>query len=280
MRSRRTVKHATSAAIASSANPSRFGQPVTFTATLSGGGPPVSAGTGQWKVNGSDLGTPVTVSAGGTAASVPVKDLAVGSNTITADYSGSATELASTRTLKQTVAKAVTITKLTVTATQLIAKVAAVRPGAGVPTGTVIFSIGGPAIGTATLSATGVASLAHKSSGAPIVFAVYIGSRSFADSSTLVQAPQVTSQPKSITVRALKRATFTAHASGIPAPTVKWESSSNKGKTWTVIAKATSTTYTTARLLITESGREYRAVFTNRAGKTTSKPAKLTVTKT
>ena len=85
---------------------------------------------------------------------------------------------------------------------------------------------------------------------------------------------------ESVTVRALKRATFTAHASGIPAPTVKWESSSNKGKTWTVIAKATSTTYTTARLLITESGREYRAVLTNRAGKTTSKPAKLTVTKT
>lgn len=86
---------ASTTTVASSANPSTFGQGVTFTATVSPAG---ATGTVQFKVDGATLGTPVTLS-GGTATSSSVTTLTVGTHTVTADYSGDTSFAASSGTL-------------------------------------------------------------------------------------------------------------------------------------------------------------------------------------
>jgi hypothetical protein len=91
-------------------------------------------------------------------------------------------------------------------------------------------------------------------------------------------APKVTTQPVSASVASGATATFTAAASGSPAPTVQWQLSQNAGSSWTNISGATSTSYTTGVTSSVDNGYEYRAVFTNSAGSATSSAAVLTVT--
>lgn len=94
---------------------------------------------------------------------------------------------------------------------------------------------------------------------------------------TVVSAvkPTITRQPAGQAVLAGAQATFTAAASGSPAPTVRWEKSQN-GTTWATIAGATAGTY---RFVATAAmnGWRFRAVFTNAAGSATSNAAVLTV---
>jgi alpha-tubulin suppressor-like RCC1 family protein len=93
-----------------------------------------------------------------------------------------------------------------------------------------------------------------------------------------VQAPPVvTDAPSSTIVEVGQNAIFEAAASGFPTPTVQWELSSNAGSSWSPIAGATSEQLTVADAQASENGREYRAVFTNTAGKATSAAATLTV---
>jgi hypothetical protein len=96
-RSPATVKAATTTAVTSSVNPSDFSQSVTFTATVtSGAGTPT--GSVQFKDNGTNLGTAVTLNGSG-VATVSTSSLSVGSHTITAEYAGAANFGASTGTL-------------------------------------------------------------------------------------------------------------------------------------------------------------------------------------
>jgi hypothetical protein len=90
------------------------------------------------------------------------------------------------------------------------------------------------------------------------------------------QAPAVTAQPASQTVVAGSVVTFTAAASGTPAPAVQWQVSTDGGKTFTDIRGATSTTLTFTASL-SAGGREYRAVFSNAVGTATTSAASLTV---
>ena len=91
---------------------------------------------------------------------------------------------------------------------------------------------------------------------------------------TVNTAPAVTTNPVDATVCDGATATFTAAASGSPAPTVQWQVSS--GGPFTDIPGATSTTLmftaTTA-----DNGKQYRAVFTNTCGTATTTAATLTV---
>jgi hypothetical protein len=92
--------------------------------------------------------------------------------------------------------------------------------------------------------------------------------------------PTVTTNPVSQTVTAGESATFTAAASGAPAPTVQWQVSTNGGATFTndtTDAGNATGTLTVAATTVTESGYEYRAVFKSTAGEATSTAAKLTV---
>ena len=71
--------------------------------------------------------------------------------------------------------------------------------------------------------------------------------------------------------------TFTAAATGNPAPTVQWQQSSNGGATFTNITGATSTSLTLSSLTASKNGYLYRAVFTNSLGSATTTAATLTV---
>ena len=90
-------------------------------------------------------------------------------------------------------------------------------------------------------------------------------------------APAVTTQPASTSVLAGTDATFTAAASGFPAPTVQWQVSTD-GTTFTDIVGATSATCTVPAAPAADNGYQYRAVFTNSLGSATTNPATLTVT--
>jgi alpha-tubulin suppressor-like RCC1 family protein len=96
---------------------------------------------------------------------------------------------------------------------------------------------------------------------------------------TVRKAPAITQQPSSATIEEGQDATFEAAASGFPAPTVQWELSSNGGATWSAISGATASDLTITGAKTSESARQYRAVFTNAAGKATTAPATLTVQK-
>lgn len=83
----------TTTSLASSLNPSAYGQGVIFTATVTSGGG-IPAGSVQFYADGSPLGSPVTLVGG--IATATTSALSVGSHPITATYSGSAHYTAST----------------------------------------------------------------------------------------------------------------------------------------------------------------------------------------
>jgi hypothetical protein len=95
-------------------------------------------------------------------------------------------------------------------------------------------------------------------------------------------APVITSDPVDQTVLANEGAAFMAAASGVPTPAVKWQISTDGGATWAndkTDSGSTTETLTVLSPTLAESGREFRAVFTNMAGTVTSAPATLTVAK-
>ena len=94
---------------------------------------------------------------------------------------------------------------------------------------------------------------------------------------TVQNSPKVTEQPASVTIEVGQGATFEAAASGIPTPTVQWELSTNHGASWSPVEGATTDQLTISSAVGSESGDEYRAVFTSSAGTATSLPATLTI---
>ena len=91
-------------------------------------------------------------------------------------------------------------------------------------------------------------------------------------------APTITQQPASAAVVEPAAATFTAAAGGAPAPTVQWQVSTDAGTTWTDIAGATAASYQTPATVVADTGRQYRAVFSNSPAVVPSQAAVLTVT--
>jgi YVTN family beta-propeller protein len=91
-------------------------------------------------------------------------------------------------------------------------------------------------------------------------------------------APTVTLSPKSQSVVTGGTMTFTAAATGAPAPTVSWQASVDGGSTWINLSGATTTTLTTGPLTAFENGWQVRAVFTNTAGSQPTSAATVTVT--
>ncbi|MBJ7452334.1 MAG: immunoglobulin domain-containing protein [Blastococcus sp.] len=122
-----------------------------------------------------------------------------------------------------------------------------------------------PAGGSVTVRAT------HLASGASDEAVVTV---------TTTAAPQITTQPAPQSVTAGGTATFTAAASGSPAPTVQWQVSEDAGATFTDISGATSPTLTMGGVTISKNQSRYRAVFTNTLSSATTSAAILTVTAT
>ncbi len=96
---------------------------------------------------------------------------------------------------------------------------------------------------------------------------------------TTQSAPVVTQNPASTTVAPGATASFIAAASGNPTPTVQWQQSIDAGATFTNIAGARSNTYSFAAAA-SQTGYQYRAVFTNSLSSATTTAASLTVQST
>ena len=150
----------TTTKLASSANPSVYGQTVTFTATVSAASPGSGTPTGSvtFYDGTTDLGTG-TLSSG--TASFTISTLAVGANSITGVYGGDSNFMTSTSAaLSQTVKQASTTTSVVSSlnpsvagqAVTFTATVSPVSPGSGTPTGTATFMDGSTMLGTTVLS--------------------------------------------------------------------------------------------------------------------------------
>jgi hypothetical protein len=173
--------------VATNHNPALFGQTVTFTARVT---PAAAIGTVQFTLDGADIGGPVALDATGRARLV-MTSLSVGAHTVSAAYAGSINYRASTSaSLTQTVNKAATRTIVTTSGSPaargatvvLTATLAAVLPGAGVPSGTVQFRLDGVAVGApAALNSSGQAAFATSSLtvGRHTVAAAYSGDGNF-----------------------------------------------------------------------------------------------------
>jgi hypothetical protein len=162
----------TATTVSSSADPSVFGQMVTLTATVSVQSPSAGTPTGtvQFQIDGSNVGSPVSVSTFGglTTATFGIATLPVGLHTVTASYKGDSSFAGSTGFLLngQGVNKASTTTAVVCSANpstsgQTVTFTATVMvntPGSTAvasPTGTVVFLDGGTGLGQGTLSTVG-----------------------------------------------------------------------------------------------------------------------------
>lgn len=90
-------------------------------------------------------------------------------------------------------------------------------------------------------------------------------------------APKVTGQPVDRSVKDGESVTFTAAATGTPAPSVRWQASKDGGRSWAYVAGETTATYTfTAKA--DRDGHRFRAEFANEAGTAHTAAAALKVT--
>jgi hypothetical protein len=150
----------TTTALASSQNPSTFGQSVTFTATVTpASGTTVPTGSVSFADGANSLGSPVTLDATTGKATLPPSVLSAGSHTITASYVGDATFNGNlSNTVTQVINKADTSTVLTSSpnpsgAGQSVTLAATVTStsGASDPLGSATFSDGGNSLGSVAL---------------------------------------------------------------------------------------------------------------------------------
>ncbi|PYR48879.1 MAG: hypothetical protein DMF89_14380 [Acidobacteria bacterium] len=203
----------TTTAVSSSANPTVFGQPVTFTASIN----PVSPGSGmptgtfQFQVDGADTSSPVPIVAG--RASLTLSSLSRGIHTIAASYAGDAAFMSGSGSLSHIVDAADTTTALVSTvnptvygeAATFTVTVAAVAPGSGTPAGSVQFRDNGAALGPAVALSGGGASvtLSSLSAGTHAITAEYAGDSSFNGGTSLT------------VVQTVNKASATIHLSGL-----------------------------------------------------------------
>ena len=161
-------QNATTTTVAASANSAVFGQTVTLTATVARTSPGAGTPTGivMFMDGTTVLGTGTLATAGGvTTATFPASTLAVGTHAITAVYGGDTNNLTSTSTstmgpVSLVINHDATTTTVALPANSavfgqtlsLTATVAVTAPGAGTPTGVVMFMDSATILGPATLS--------------------------------------------------------------------------------------------------------------------------------
>ncbi len=220
---------ATTTSVTSNANPSVFGQPVTFTATVSTAGLGTPTGNVQFFDGATPIGSPTALNGSGVAA-LTLSNLTVGNHTITAQYAGATgactgTFNSSTGSLTgnpQVVNQASTTTGLTSNQTNPVgtgvpvtftATVSPVAPGAGTRTGTVNFlRNGSPVCSGVAINGSGQATcvITFTLAGNYNISAVYSGDGNFTASTSptfVQQALGPTAAPVSITGRVFSQET-------------------------------------------------------------------------
>lgn len=213
---------ASTTSLVSSAPSATSGSPVTFTATVAPGNGlgPTPTGTVSFSMDGNSLGT-ANLNGSGTAA-LTVSTLPVGTDQITATYSGDSTysgsasaplsqtinppanAIATTTALTSSSANAAPGTPVTFTAT--------IAPSVSgpAPTGIVTFELNGSSIGTGTVQSNGTATLTSSElpAGSDSIVAVYGGDGAYANS-TSAPIIETVSQPAELGV-AIAKSTLAA----------------------------------------------------------------------
>ncbi|QGN34369.1 putative Ig domain-containing protein [Microlunatus sp. Gsoil 973] len=250
-------KVGTTIAVTASPSSSVYGQSVDATVTVAAdSGTPT--GSVQLGVDGTKVGAPVAVTGGSpvrrTLTGPGGGPLAPGSHVVTASFTptDSTTYASATASVTQVVLQAATRTSLSVHAHTLRAVVTAVAPGAGTPTGTVSFLVGGHRVGTARLT-RGVANQTYT---VPVgranrVAASYSGDRNFTASSvsTSRHDPKITASLSSahhrsrfgwyrspVTIRFTCTVTSARLTSHCPAPVVLRHQGANQSVSRTIAA--------------------------------------------
>ena len=261
-------KTAATVTLNSSANPSVFGQSVTFTIIVTAAsGPGTPTGT---VVLQDGSGTMSTLNLVNGQTTFTTSSLAVGSHSITAAYNGDANFGASSASLSQVVTKDASSMTLSSSANPSVfgqsvvmtATVSAIAPGAGTPTGTVSFSDGPTNLGSANL-ANGQASfnLSALAVGSHSVTASYAGDGNFNSSSsttaqTVNKASTATTLSSSANPSTINQSvTFTATVNvvapgaGTPTGSVTFNDGSNALATVPLSSNGTAT-FTTSTLTV------------------------------
>jgi large repetitive protein len=262
-------------ALTSSASTTVFGQPVTFTATVAPNAPTsiVPSGTVVFDVNGVAASGPIALNGSG-VATFTTSTLSVGMPVVTAIYSGDHNFAASTsNAVTQTITASGSATTLSTSAATVVysqsvtitATVAAVAPGAGTPTGTVVFQINN---GTTTNNVTeplmsGVATL-----GTTLAVGTYTITTSYAGDGNFTPS---TGGPLSQTVT---QGSSTTSLAALPSPAVFGQSVTF---TATVAAVAPSVGTPTSTVTFTIDGTAQAPVALNASGQAILTTAALAV---
>jgi hypothetical protein len=259
--------------VVSSANPSAFGQSVTFTATISANAPGagIPTGTVTFEDGSTILGTGTLNGFG--IATYSTSALAIGGHSITADYGGDVDFTSSdSSAVNQTVDQDATTSALVSSANPSVfgqsvtftATITADAPGSGTPTGTVTFEDGSTILGTGTLNVSGIASFTTSSLsvGGHSITAIYGGDVDFisstssavnqtvdqdATTSALVSSANPSDFGQSVTFTATVSAD--APGAGIPTGTVTFEDGSTILGTGTLNVSGVAT-FTTSSLSV------------------------------
>ncbi len=229
-----------------SVNTTSFGQPVTFTATVSGG--PNSVGSPSGSVTFMDGASMLsTVALSGSTATYTTAALSVGSHSITAVYNGDNSFVGNSSypALTETVNQGATTSAVSASADPSLsgqsvtftATVTVVSPAAGTPTGSVTFKDSSTTLGTGTLSGgTATYSIDSLAVGSHSITAVYDGDTNFTGSAssaatqnvnqgttttTLGTAPNPSVVGQSVTLTAT--VSVTSPAAGTPGGTVTFK---------------------------------------------------------
>ncbi|MAT44210.1 MAG: hypothetical protein CL609_17910 [Anaerolineaceae bacterium] len=188
------TKPTTTTVLSTSSNPSSFGQNVTFTATVTSNviGTGTPDGDIQFKIGGTNVGTPVTLNGSGVAQIVlDYNDLTIGGHNVTAEYSGSSSfETSSSNTVVQTVNKATPGISFTPDSSSVVSgesfdavvTVSGSPSAIGTPTGTVNILVDGSLFaGPLTLDGSGEATVSNLSFdfGSHTVVVQYSGDATF-----------------------------------------------------------------------------------------------------
>jgi MYXO-CTERM domain-containing protein len=255
----------TSSALASNANPSVFGQGVTFTATTT----PAATGTVFFQDGATTIGSAQLNGAG--QASFTTTALGVATHPVSAVYAGGGGFVGSTsQTVNQVVNLAATTTTVISSANPSIlggnvtftATATTIAPGSGTPVGSVSFFDGATLLGTGALSGAGIATFATAALvvGTHPITASYGGGPNTAGSTSPVLSQVVNptgttvSLASSLNPSTLGAAvTFTATATtigagGTPTGTVTFSDAGNALGTGTLDGAGVAT-FTTAALL-------------------------------
>lgn len=93
--------------------------------------------------------------------------------------------------------------------------------------------------------------------------------------------PTIVDAPRSILVRTGQTANLSATVSGLPAPTLQWQTrAANSTGAWSDVttgAGATTANYTTIETTLADNGAQYRVVATNALGSAESTAATVSV---